>query len=160
MRKIVIITNESSTGEDEIYCEMFNCPNCMGQILEDSNYCPDCGSKITWDLKECLLDPPTLKEILFFGTNFLLSQEEVENNKLYYPFETMKLSKAQYNVLHYAYEHQNTIPEEYFKNLPVQDKINFTLRLIRYSCNKQTYQVKLNCKVFPTDDGAILVIKN
>jgi uncharacterized membrane protein YvbJ len=33
-----------STGENEIYCEFFECTECEeSNLTDDSNFCPDCG---------------------------------------------------------------------------------------------------------------------
>lgn len=33
-----------SIGKDEMYCEWFECPNCGNtRIMENAEYCPDCG---------------------------------------------------------------------------------------------------------------------
>ncbi|GAA6277853.1 hypothetical protein [Enterocloster bolteae] len=37
-----------STGYDEAYAEFFRCPVCGGEnAFKGSNYCPDCGQRIT-----------------------------------------------------------------------------------------------------------------
>ena len=34
--------------KDEVYCHWFTCGNCgKKNIMTDSNFCPDCGYKIT-----------------------------------------------------------------------------------------------------------------
>lgn len=39
-----------STGYDEVYAEFFKCPVCGGEnAFKGSNYCPDCGQRITTD---------------------------------------------------------------------------------------------------------------
>lgn len=39
-----------STGYDEAYAEFFKCPVCGGEnAFKGSNYCPDCGQRITTD---------------------------------------------------------------------------------------------------------------
>ena len=52
--KKIIITNDDSEGEDELYCEWFKCPACKDEsanINKGYNYCPDCGVKLIWKLE-------------------------------------------------------------------------------------------------------------
>ena len=38
----------SGTGYDELYTEFFKCPVCGHEnIISGSNYCPDCGQRVT-----------------------------------------------------------------------------------------------------------------
>lgn len=43
------ISTKNGLGEDELYYEMFQCPNCSNsKIGIGDKYCSDCGSKIEW----------------------------------------------------------------------------------------------------------------
>ena len=47
----VIITDKENKGFEEVFCCWFKCPNCGdGYIKECSNFCPNCGCEIKWDL--------------------------------------------------------------------------------------------------------------
>lgn len=53
--KIVTITDKHSLGEDEAYGEWIaypNCDKCTIAIACDFSYCPGCGRKIRWKIKD------------------------------------------------------------------------------------------------------------
>lgn len=47
----VTITNKDFDGKDEIFVDFYKCPECKDDmVIEDSNYCQECGVKLKWDL--------------------------------------------------------------------------------------------------------------
>jgi len=49
--KEVIVSNKDSIGKDEWWCTWYKCPNCKNTSIATSfTYCPDCGTKLKWEL--------------------------------------------------------------------------------------------------------------
>ncbi|XBX05240.1 hypothetical protein QMP26_33150 [Enterocloster clostridioformis] len=50
MKRDIYPMKAESKGYNEVYAEFFKCPICGGtKIFKESNYCPDCGQRITTD---------------------------------------------------------------------------------------------------------------
>lgn len=50
LEKDITPQKAESTGYNEVYAEFFKCPVCGGEnIFKGSNYCPDCGQRVTAD---------------------------------------------------------------------------------------------------------------
>lgn len=48
-----IVEQKDSLGKDELWVEWFNCPKCENSnVIIHSNYCSECGIKLTWKLEE------------------------------------------------------------------------------------------------------------
>ncbi len=53
LRKTKTIKDEHFVGRDDIYTQWYKCPACEeDMIFIGSSYCPDCGTKLKWDLSE------------------------------------------------------------------------------------------------------------
>jgi len=48
----IVITDSDYITIDEWYGKTYTCVLCKKEIMEDFNYCPECGAKVIFNLKE------------------------------------------------------------------------------------------------------------